>query len=212
MISCFPAEMAQSRRQSQCSDANCLVCSLKQKHGVPWVLLYSLGSLKFGSRSCVSLQESFSSSLIFQYSQFGSRTGCIQMAPLCGGLLLSQLVLRVCWSVCAPSCARQAWLTPTSAPGTGAGVPVQPRWWLPAFREAAGKSLPGNAPWSTRQSQAVEQTLALGVSMGFGLHAKDMGVGIVGSARQSRREGSHPSIACRSKNRSRKILRSSWPS
>lgn len=35
IVSCFPDEMAQSRRVGQCSDASCLVCSLKQKLGVP---------------------------------------------------------------------------------------------------------------------------------------------------------------------------------
>lgn len=155
-------------------------------------------------------QESLSSSLLFQHSRFGSRTRCIQMAPLCGDLL-SLLVLRLCWSLCAPSCASQDWLTPTSPPGTGAGVPVQPGWWLPAFREAAGKSLAGNASWNTRQGQAVEN-LALRVSVGFGSHTKDMGVGILSSAGHSRREGSHPSIACRSNNRGRNVLISSWSS
>lgn len=42
--------------------------------------------------------------------------------------------------------------------------------------------------------------------MGFGSHAKDTGMGILGSAGHSRREGSHPRIACRSKNRDRKVL------
>lgn len=87
IVSCFPDEMAQSRRVGQCSDASCLVGSLKQKLGVPQVLLYCLGSLKFGSRSwcralCFPLR---SLSAVLCHSQFGSRY--IQMAVLCGGLL-----------------------------------------------------------------------------------------------------------------------------
>lgn len=45
--------------------------------------------------------------------------------------------------------------------------------------------------------------------MGFGSHAKDMGMGMLGSDEHSRTKVSHPSIACRSKNRGRKVLISS---
>lgn len=202
ILSCFPDEMAQSRRVGQCSEASSLVCSLKQKLGVPWVLLYSLGSLKFGPRSlcrvlCFPLR---SLSAILCHSSIPSLVpgtfrwpSCVVVC--CCHCWCSGCAVSLCSQLCQPGLAHT-----NLYPGTGAGVPVQSGWRLPAFREAAGKSLPGNAPWSTRQGQTLEQNLALAVSMGFGSHAKDMGMGILGSAGHSRREGSHPSIACRSKN------------